>query len=199
MVIDRVPAFQRGLEAVLQSAGYAVDHPRAVLPWVRAAGLRCALVDIGAREWDGLARVAREGAALRLIGVVEEWTGQARTALLSGAHGVFDRGAAVDVLPHVVELAIQGHVYLPLATTTRLLQRATEPPSWLSPDDAALLRQLAHGASVAELARQSSRSTRDTYRVVQRLLRKMGVCSRSHAAALFGSWFPQSVLPPASR
>ncbi len=106
-------------------------------------------------------------------------------ALAAGASGVVyvDTPSAVTV--DVIVAAVHGEVVLPrqAAQSLAVLAKRRQPEANLDPEEAELLRAVASGRTVVDLARETYFSERTVRRHLQSLYLKLGVRNRAEAIA----------------
>ena len=106
-------------------------------------------------------------------------------ALALGASGVVPVDTSSLITATVVEAATHGEVLLPgqAAKAMALLAQRTKPPTDLDQAETELLRSIAGGTTIVELARQQFFSERTVRRHLQSLYLKLGVRNRAEAIA----------------
>lgn len=107
-------------------------------------------------------------------------------AFAFGAAGVVPLDTTSLITATVVEAASHGEVLLPSQAVKgmALLAQRTKPPTDLHPAEADLLRAIASGTTIMELARRQFFSERTVRRHLQSLYLKLGVRNRAEAIAL---------------
>ncbi|NNF53940.1 MAG: response regulator transcription factor [Acidimicrobiales bacterium] len=106
-------------------------------------------------------------------------------ALVVGASGVVPADTSSGMVATVIESASHGEVVLPRATACSLAVRAqrTEPPSSLTASDAEVLKALASGTTIVEIAKKHFFSERTARRRLHTLYGKLGVRNSAEAIA----------------
>lgn len=172
--------FRHGAEAVLSTAGHAVDAPGDVLAWARhrrdGVVLLSLLTDT---DWELLERLSDESVVVALLDGGPPADGA--RAVWAGAAGVVPRGATAQALLRAVEATADGQAVLPAAVVTALATGPPAPPPMLTPVQLSWLRQLSTGSTVAQLAGRAGYSEREMFRLLKALYREMGVDDRIRA------------------
>ncbi|WP_432564336.1 helix-turn-helix domain-containing protein [Kineococcus sp. SYSU DK003] len=112
------------------------------------------------------------------------------TAVRSGALGVLDPDAELEVAVEVVLSAAAGRVLVP----EHVLSALAEPPEEtgggpeFTAQEREWLRVLGQGGTVAALARSASYSEREMYRLLAKLYRRLGARSRTEALLRAVGW-----------
>lgn len=199
VIVDDHPLFIRGLELVLPHA----SEGRLTVAGVtddaaQAAGLvrRCrpdlALVDLAMPAPGGLRAIAAIKRTEPVVHVVAlSGTDDAdliREAFLAGAAAFLPKTAEPAELVGPLLAVVDGWAVLPPVVLSRLVGKATPAPTSvaLTVDQRRLWRLVATGATTVEIAERLHVSERTVKRLVAALLRRLGVTTRSQAAALAG-------------
>jgi DNA-binding NarL/FixJ family response regulator len=176
--------FRQGTAAVLSAAGHTVETPGDVGAWLRQGKTALVLLTVLAEDdWGLLARLADPATSHLVIAVLEDESEIPGTrAVRAGARSVLPRDADADTLKLTVEATINGRSVLP-ATAAAALAAGTRPGVVLTPtvDQLFWLRQLAAGATVAQLADRAGYSERAMFRLLHALYRQLGARSRIEA------------------
>ncbi|RSM56210.1 hypothetical protein DMH03_32460 [Amycolatopsis sp. WAC 01376] len=200
VVIDRVPAFGAGLEAILAGDGFEVATPVRPSAWLRRREVAAAVVTLrGHEDVDRLQELSEEFTSLVLVAVLSSSAHSVyATALRSGAHAAVSWDSAPGDILAVVRAAMAGRTVLPTPTARALAKSAQDRPqgTGLRPQEVQWLRVLAGGGSVVQLARVEGYSQREVFRRLSTVYRRMGARNRQEAIALAGQW---GLLAPASR
>lgn len=105
-------------------------------------------------------------------------------ALRAGATGAFERDAELAHIVRTVQCAALGLALLPVDVARALNRGSVGPRPDLSERDLDYLRMLAHGATVAGLARRHGYSEREMYRLLSSVYRRLGAHNRTEALLL---------------
>lgn len=145
------------------------------------------IVILGIRREDDWNTLQRVVARPRTVGVIvvtpdAEASSLAR-AVAAGAIGWAPRTSAMDQIFAVVETALAGLVAVPRITVRALVEDRPPPAAAprLSDDQLRCLELLAEGATVVQVGRDCGFSERESYRVLERIYRGLGVTNRSEA------------------
>jgi DNA-binding NarL/FixJ family response regulator len=181
-VVDRAPAYRRGLELALSEAGYQVEHPADMGRWAEAAGIRALVATCrSGSEARRLALARARGAdtvAVALLG--DESTGAYREVLETGVESAVARDASLDRIVEVVAAALERRTVLP-TEVARSLARGGEDDESIDDHQADWLRALARGATVEELAESVGYSERAMYRQLRQLYERLDARDRTDA------------------
>lgn len=185
-VFDPLPIFKQGVAAVLSVVGYAVDEPVDPLEWVQQAQPALVLLSLGAeRDWRLLERLCGAEPQATVIALVDEGgAGSGVRAIRAGARSVLLRHATAATLRCTVEATLEGQVVLPASVAAALVAGGSSAlEGQVVPSESRLswLRQLAAGATVAQLAGNAGYSERAMYRLLQTLYQQLGVSTRMQA------------------
>ncbi|MCP3803554.1 response regulator transcription factor [Allokutzneria sp. A3M-2-11 16] len=191
-VIDTEPTFAKGLE-MLSSAPDApidlvasTDAASAAVWLVREARPDVVVVDLGLAPPGALSAITairRRAPSLAVAATTaRNDRGLVTQALRAGASGVLPRSCAPDVL--VQGLLALAHGWLLLPREIAPLPAPGTPR--LNTSELRLWRYLAEDRSTTEIAVALSVSPRTVKRMTAALLRRLGVRSRTQAAALAG-------------
>lgn len=106
-------------------------------------------------------------------------------ALATGAHGVVYADTSSTITVDVINAAVNGEVVLPLQAAHDMarLAKRLKPTTDLTPAETELLRSVAAGRTIVELARETYFSERTVRRHLQSLYLKLGVQNRAEAIA----------------
>jgi DNA-binding NarL/FixJ family response regulator len=187
-VSDPLPLYRRGIIATLGEAGFASEAPADLLTWIREDQRRVVVLTLdGPSDWTVLAELRQTQADLVVVAVLTDESVQYYAkALLMGAAAVVPRTASPEVIKRVFEEALAGFSVLPVAVAQGLAarhHRAAEQPA--PPEhELAWLRELAGGATVAQLAERSGYSERAIFRLLRDLYQRLEVRNRTEALML---------------
>ncbi len=184
-VFDPVPAYRRGLIAALADADLEAEAPDDFESWTLGGGRRAALITVGfPHGLDMLENLAKANSDLLVVVLLREPTLDAyRQVLKAGASGVAPWDAPPEAVVRVMRAAFEGQCMVPVHIAQALAAPAPVKPeiSGVTAWEAKWLRTLASGATVADLAHESSYSEREMFRLLQRLYQRMGVRNRTEA------------------
>ncbi|WP_206184887.1 helix-turn-helix transcriptional regulator [Thermoactinospora rubra] len=178
--------FRQGVAVVLSEAGYAVEAPEDVLAWLRPGRRSLVLLTLEReQDWDVLAKLRDAEATDAVIALVgKDVAVLGVKAVRTGARSVLPREVSAGTLRRTVEATVDGQAVLPAAVAAAL---ARDMPAGATtsrsptPEQLAWLRQLAAGATVAQLADRAGYSERAMFRLLQSLYKEMGVRTRIQA------------------
>jgi DNA-binding NarL/FixJ family response regulator len=181
-VVDRAPAYRRGLELALSEAGYRVEHPADMGRWAEAPGIRALVATCRSGSEARRLALARargtDAVAVALLG--EESPVAYREVLETGVESAVARDASLDRIVEVVGAALARRTVLP-TDVARSLARGEQDEETIDDVQAEWLRALARGTTVEELAESVGYSERAMYRQLRRLYERLGASSRTEA------------------
>ncbi len=184
-VVDPLPLFQQGMAAALADLGHPVDLPDDILAWRRSARAVVMLTLQAERDWNLLRRLRAEWPAVPVVVLLDDSSGATGVrAMRAGALSVLPRAVAAPILRRTVQAVLDGQAVLPAEVAAALVTAAADPPGVppaLSGDQLAWLRQLADGATVAQLANRAGYSERAMFRLLRGAYERIGVRSRIEA------------------
>jgi DNA-binding NarL/FixJ family response regulator len=199
VIVDDHPLFIRGLELVLPHASGGrltvtgvTDDAAQAAALVRRCRPDLAVVDLtmpppgGVRAIAAIKRTEPVVHVVALSGTDDD--DLIREAFLAGAAAFLPKTAEPAELVGPLLAVVHGWAVLPPLVLSRLVGKAppvsTSVP--LTADQRGLWRLVATGATTVEIAERLHVSERTVKRLVATLLRRLGVTTRSQAAALAG-------------
>lgn len=187
IVIDSHSIFARGLTTVLEDAGINVDNPEDIDDWAEGRDTRVAVVAMSAptgREIIGNLRSVYPNIAV--VALLETGSPEAYAeAMKVGACSAVERVAAATHLIAAVNASIRRFSLLPVGIAHHFVDSfKPDPRMRVSPQDAEMLRALARGDTVAEIAARRGYSDRQMFRRLDGFYRRIGVDDRVHAVVL---------------
>jgi DNA-binding NarL/FixJ family response regulator len=181
-VVDRAPAYRRGLELALSEAGYRVEHPADMGRWAEAPGVRALVATCrsgGEARRLALARArGSDAVAVALLGDASPVA--YREVLETGVESAVARDASLDCIVDVVGAAVDRRTVLP-TDVARTLARGEEDDHSIEEQQAEWLRALARGVTVEELAESVGYSERAMYRQLRQIYERLGASNRTEA------------------
>ena len=196
IVGDDHPMYREGVVRAMKESGRIqvlaeVGDGRAALEAIREHNPAVALLDYRMPELDGLAvvtAVARDGLKTRvlLLSATED-PATVYEALSAGAAGYLTKESdRIEIVAAVISCA-NGGGYVPPAMAgglaNELRQRARGDATLLSPREAEVIKLIAQGHSVPDIAKQLHLAPTTVRTHVQRLYEKLGVSDRGAAVA----------------
>ncbi len=176
--------YRAGLASALRLGGFEPVEPDDLQTWAEGIDRAAVLVVIEEdRDWSTLEELA--SAKPTVVALIPDHGIYAYLrALVAGARGVVNADTSPELIVHVLQAAIAGETVLPIEAARQLANLARkEPlsPSPLTPEEVALLRQLAEGLPLKEMADSLHVSDRTLRRRLQSLYLKLGAANRSQA------------------
>jgi two-component system, NarL family, nitrate/nitrite response regulator NarL len=199
VIIDDHPLFIRGLELVLPHASGGrltvagvTDDAAQAAALVRRCRPDLALVDLSMPAPGGLRAIAAIRRTEPMVHVVAlsgtDDDDLIRDAFLAGATAFLPKTAEPAELVGPLLAVVDGWAVLPPLILSRLVGKAapTTAATTLTADQRRLWRLVASGITTLQIAEELHVSERTVKRLVATLLRRLGVTTRSQAAALAG-------------
>jgi DNA-binding NarL/FixJ family response regulator len=187
-VFDPLPVYRQGMLAILAQAGFAAEAPEDLLHWARQEPRTVVMLTLGtALDWGLLARLRSELPEVVVIAVLTDATVQSCVrAFVAGAMAVVARDATPETMRRVFEDAMRGVSALPLGVVAALVAPHERSEHVQEPSESELvwLRELADGATVAQLAERSGYSERAMFRLLRELYGRLEVKNRTEALML---------------
>lgn len=142
-------------------------------------------------DWSIVERLSGLSQVLTVVLTPDLSVEQFARALAVGCDGVVHSDTTAETIVSVIESALRGEVVVPVGAAQLMAKtmryEAIESLA-LSADELQLLRELAAGSTVVELARQLGWSERTLRRRLQSVYIKLGVTNRSQAIAKAGRY-----------
>jgi DNA-binding NarL/FixJ family response regulator len=197
-VVDPLPLFRQGAATVLSAAGHRVEVTDDVLSWAGSRQSAVVLLTLfGGPDWQLLTHLHDQATAI-VIAVIQDLHPAALRAVHQGARSVLSRACDPAVLLRTVEATADGQAVLPAELLTALTGVSAHGLQIASEQRLSWLRQLAAGATVAQVAATAGYSERAMFRILKQLYRDMGVQNRMQAVlrAQDLGWVVASVQRP---
>lgn len=185
-ISDPLPIFRHGLKAALGSAVFDTAAASDLLAWSQDAQPRLVFLTLQSTEdWSLLVELQRTAATVTVVAVLTDLSTTTWVrAILSGAAAVVPRDAPPATMRRVFEAAMEGESLLPF-DVVRALASVREPAAsdqdHLAPREIEWLRDLAGGATVAQIAERAGYSERAMFRLLRDLYMRMRVKTRTEA------------------
>ncbi|MGX6604070.1 DNA-binding response regulator [Micromonosporaceae bacterium Da 78-11] len=199
-VLDPLPMYQQGVAATLSAIGHIVETPEDPLAWVRRSPGAVVLLTLAVHgDWELLFRLRDETSPHAVIAVVEDdVVVHGVRAVRAGARSVMPRCVTNETLRRTIEATLDGQAVLPAGVAAALA--SGEEHSLPAAERLEWLRQLAEGATVAQLAQRAGYSERAMFRLLQALYQEIGVRTRLEAImqARDRGWLPRARPAPAA-
>lgn len=182
-VLDAAVAYRRGLAAALAAAGYDLAEPDDPVAWAKGPSAIAALVGVPTAEREStVSSLAGRVTVVALIPGThpEPWW----RAIQAGADAVVDRNADPKDIVAVLDHALHGRLLLPSEVVHWLAMRSPLPSgeaAGVGAEEAAWLRYLADGKTVAALADRVGFSERTMFRRLYEIYGRLGVRNRTEA------------------
>ncbi|WP_424641605.1 hypothetical protein [Embleya sp. AB8] len=184
------PAYRYGLSLGLAELGFTVHQSDSIDVSARIDWDAC-LMHVPSADVSAIARLRRARPSRTVVALLNEPTVDSyHSALRVGATGLVTHDADIGEIGEVLRCALRGNVRLPIAVVRALVDRTTVAPGELvlSGSETELLRQLASGRTVADIAKSRDYSERQMYRLVRDLYHRVGARNRSEAIATTAKW-----------
>lgn len=181
------PVYATGLRAGLSDTGLRCTTLPSAGDLTPLLAPGTSVVAVHAADADLTLTTVSLDAGLRLatVHVLHSATPQSyASALQHGATSAVDSDADLAQVTRVLLAAARAETLLPVAVAVALLGRANGPRPDLTDQDRRCLQLLAHGATVAGLARRFALSEREMYRLLSATYRRLGAQNRTEALLL---------------
>jgi len=187
-VSDPVPAYRHGLTGALVDAGLDAEAVEDAPAWLQRGGRRGLLQSVNLPEESRrlTALRARNKDAV-IVALLRNGSPEAyREALREGANGAVAWHEKPEKVIQVLREAFDDYCLLPFPIARALTLDDHEAPELpgISAVEVGWLKMLAHGATIAELARDASYSEREMFRLLHRLYERVGASTRLEAIVL---------------
>ena len=178
-----MPMFRQGIAGVLEASGYTVETPADVVAWARRETATLVLLTVmSERDWQLLGLLCASTTSPLVVAVLaNESAALGARAIRAGAQSVLPRTVAAVTLRRTVEATVGGQAVMPAAVAAVLAEPHPVSERGPSVDQLSWLRQLANGATVAQLADRAGYSERAMFRLLRALYRQLGVRTRLQA------------------
>jgi DNA-binding NarL/FixJ family response regulator len=184
-VTDPLPAFRRGVTAILRDAGFEPESPENPLTWVRDQQTVAVIVTLlSDADWDLLESLRQDTADAVLIALVEHVTVETSVrALRAGATCVLPRDTSSSTLSRAFRAAIDGHSMIPVDVLRALTTGEPAATSEIRPShrEREWLRDLSRGVTVGRIAADAGYSERMMFRLLRDLYTRLGAHGRTEA------------------
>lgn len=175
--------FQLGIAGALEASGHTVETPADVMAWARQGVATLVLLTMMSDgDWDLLGQLCSGTTSPLVIAVLDnESSALGARALRAGARSVLPRSVAAVTLRRTVEATIDGQSVMPADMVAVFAEPHTVSERAPSVNQLSWLRQLANGATVAQLADRAGYSERAMFRLLRSLYQQLGVRTRLQA------------------
>ena len=185
-VVGGSPTWRRGVASTLTDAGYAPVEMETLAAWKPGRGGRALVLSIvGPASLKELRDFAEQYPHVPVVAVVGELTLSAfAEAIRAGAIVAVDDDEPLDSFATVIEAALRGRSAVPETVIRAMAARIPAVPDaarWVTPDEAAWLRDLADGSTVADVADRVGYSEREMFRTLRDTYTRIGVRNRTEA------------------
>ena len=188
-IVERLPAYRRGLAAAFADVGFGVVELCALDERPLEADAVAFTVD-SEESWAAL-ETLRDTTGPAVVALLEDATIPSyRRALRLGLAGTVAREAPTEQIVAVVCAALAGTTLLPCPIARQLANRCgAEEPLPISDNEARWLRAMADGVTIANMALGARYSERQMHRLIANLYKRIGAANRQQAlvfAARYG-------------
>lgn len=186
---DPVPMFCAGVSATLSSAGLRPEIPDDVSRWISDGnGHNLLLSVVNDDDWQLLRHVSSLRPDVIAIALLDDPTpADYARALRQGARSAASRDATADEIVDITRAALEERVILPFPVV-RSLEAGNHQTAGaggrhgaLTQEESEWLREMAHGASVDDIAWRFGYSRRTMYRRLQSVYHRLGTARRDQA------------------
>ncbi|HEX6700014.1 MAG TPA: hypothetical protein VF101_04720 [Gaiellaceae bacterium] len=188
-IVERLPAYRRGLAATFAEAGFAVEELGFLDDRVEAADAVVFTID-SETSWAELAALTETPGVVVVALLEDPSLSNYRRALRLGLSGTVPREAPTELIVSAVCAALEGTTLLPCLIARQLADRqGGEGPLPISDNEAGWLRAMADGVTIASMAQAARYSERQMHRLIANLYKRIGAANRQQAlvfAARYG-------------
>lgn len=186
-ISDPLPAFCRGVAAILREAGLEAEAPSDLLAWADDDQAKLLFLTVRTpQDWTLLEQLTEHDPDALVVAMLEDASvpGHVR-ALTAGAVTTLPRDASPPVIRETYEAIIAGRSLVPTAVLRALVRRPAEHETDRpSPRERDWLRDLAGGMTVNQLAAKSGYSERMMFRLLRDLYSRFGARTKVEALML---------------
>jgi DNA-binding NarL/FixJ family response regulator len=186
-ISDPLPAFCRGVAAILREAGLEVEAPSDLLAWAADDEVKVLFLSVlTPRDWSLLEQLTERDPDALVVAMLEDPSVPSYVrALTTGAVTALPRDASPPVIREAYEAIITGRSPLPTAVLRALVRRPPENEADRpSPREREWLRDLAGGMTVNQLAAKAGYSERMMFRLLRDLYSRFGASTKVEALML---------------
>jgi DNA-binding NarL/FixJ family response regulator len=187
-VSDPLPVYRHGVMATLGEAGFAPEAPDDLLRWIRQEHRLVVLLTLDVQsDWALLAELRHTRSDVVVVAILTDVSVPSYVrAILAGAAAAVPRDASPEAVRRVFEEALEGFSVLPVEVVQALAapHQQTDTGPAPPPHELGWLRELAGGATVAQLAERSGYSERAMFRLLRDLYQRLNVGGRTEALIL---------------
>jgi DNA-binding NarL/FixJ family response regulator len=186
-ISDPLPAFCRGIAAILREAGFDAEAPDDVFAWLRDEQAKLIFLSVlTPQDWVTLEEMAEGNPDAVIIALLDDMSVPSHVrALTAGAVAALPRDAAPPLIRQVFEVILSGRSLLPIAVLRSLVRKSAEPDiDKPSPREREWLRDLASGMTINQLASKAGYSERMMFRLLRDLYSRFGARTKVEALML---------------
>lgn len=185
-IISAPRPYAQAILGDLDERRYSAETPDSIEDWAEASGSRAAFVLTDAEsDWEIAQYLARLPEVVVVALTVEPSVPQFARALSIGCDGVIHSDTSAEIIHGVLDSAISGEVILPREAAAMMARTIAQAPCRpdMSDDEVLLLRELATGKTIVQLAKDQAWSERTLRRRLHSLYLELGVSNRPQAIA----------------
>ena len=183
-ISDPLPAFRRGVMAILRDAGYDAEAPTDLLAWVRNDQAKLLFLSVVTpQDWIILEELQQQDPDAVVVALLDDMSVPSHVrALTYGAVAAMPRNSSPDSIRETFGAILSGRSLVPIAVLRALLQRPAEQDADRpSARERAWLRDLAGGMTVNQLAAKAGYSERMMFRLLRELYSRFGARTKVEA------------------
>ena len=184
---DPLPAFRRGIMAILRDVGFDAEAPQDLLAWARDDQEKLLFLSVlTSQDWTLLEELKEQQPDALVVALLDDMSLSSHVrALTSGAVAALPRDASPQSIREVFGALLSGRSLMPIAVLRNLLEGTVEQdagrPSQRERD---WLRDLANGMTVNHLAVKAGYSERMMFRLLRDLYSSFGAKTKVEALML---------------
>jgi DNA-binding NarL/FixJ family response regulator len=186
-ISDPLPAFCRGVAAILREAGLEAETPSDLLAWADDDEVKVLFLSvITPRDWSLLERLTERDPEAVVVAMLEDpGVPSYVRALTAGAVIALPRDASPSAIREAYEAIITGRSLIPTPVLHALVRRPAELEAGRpSPREREWMRDLAGGMTVSQLAAKAGYSERMMFRLLRDLYSRFGASTKVEALML---------------
>lgn len=188
-VVASIPALRHGWATGLRRLRFDVVERESLAGWIRdESGMAALVLTETPEELSTIIDLSDPNRPSVVILLREPSEDQQLRALGMGATGVGDWATSTERVGVMIRAGLQGCSTVPVDLMPRIAASLCQPTVGLDPLDCQLLRGLAGGATVPQLAMEVGYSERETFRRLRALYRRIGVSGRTGAVVQATRW-----------
>ena len=181
---DPLPAFCRGVMAILRDTGFEAEVPNDILAWLHDDQTKLLFLSLlTPQDWILLEELKHRDPHAAVVAFLDDMSMPSHVrALTAGAIAALPRDASPSSIREAFTAVLNGHAVIPIAVLRELLQRPAETDARrLSQRERDWLHDLANGMTINHLAAKAGYSERMMFRMLRDLYTRLGAKTKVEA------------------